>query len=148
MTNQNKDLPHYQIATTATVWMMHDLEQRQSRLMIGRLASLNGPPPDLSAWAAEREQELFILPVLPDDALSDSVSTASSEGYRRSALVTVWGAANSDTPGIRLVWLAVETTIETSAGGGVHLPITSATTVADILGAMVACIVPGCCGNP
>ena len=99
--------------------------------LIGRLASLAGPPPGLVAWASTRESELFVVPVLPGALLNESIKRIGDWGHTAGALVTARESAAEQ--GFRLVWLAAEAVESHGAPGDCHLPTTPSTTVADLL---------------
>lgn len=99
--------------------------------LIGRLASLSGPPPGLVAWARKRESELFVVPVLPTASLNESIRAIRNWGHTTGALVTAQKSA--DEQGFQLAWLATEAVESHDAHGDSHLPTTQSTTVADLL---------------
>lgn len=99
--------------------------------LIGRLASLSGPPPGLVAWARERESELFVVPVLPSASLNESIRAIWNWGHTTGALVTA--RKSSGEEGFELAWLATEAVESHDAHASCHLPTTSSTTVADLL---------------
>ena len=105
---------------------MNEIALRQ---LIGRMASLSGPDDHLIEWASRAGEDLFIVPVLPNDGLNESISIIHSKGLRSGVLVTA--SSPQEKNQLVLRWITVE-----SASGyddGSHLPTTPATTVGDLL---------------
>ena len=99
--------------------------------LIGRLASLSGPPAGLVEWARDRGHELFIVPVLPSASLNESLRTIREWGHSAGALVTAQKSGGRRA--FHLVWLAAEAVESDNADTGCGLPTTPSTTVADLL---------------
>lgn len=99
--------------------------------LIGRLASLSGPPAGLVDWARDRGNELFIVPVLPSASLNESIGTIRDWGHSAGALVTAQKSGGRRA--FHLAWLAAEAVESRDADTGYGLPTTPSTTVADLL---------------
>ena len=109
--------------------------------LIGRLASLAGPPSRLVAWARSmapdegRDVDLFVVPVRPSASLNESIRMIQTWGHSSGALVTVRESA--DAQGFELAWLAAAAIECHDARPGSHspcdLPTTPSTTVSDLL---------------
>lgn len=105
---------------------MNEIALRQ---LIGRMASLSGPGDHLIKWAARAGEDLFVVPVLPNDGLNESISIIHSKGLRSGVLVTASPPKKKDELVLR--WIAVESA--TGRDDGDDLPTTPSTTVGDLL---------------
>ena len=105
---------------------MNEIALRQ---LIGRMASLSGPDDHLIEWASRAGEDLFIVPVLPNDGLNESISIIHSKGLRSGVLVTA--SSPQEKNQLVLRWITVESA--SSHDDGSHLPTTPATTVGDLL---------------
>ena len=105
---------------------MNEIALRQ---LIGRMASLSGPDDHLIKWASRAGEDLFIVPVLPNDGLNESISIIHSKGLRSGVLVTASPPKKKDE--LVLHWIAVESATGRDDGG--HLPTTPSATVGDLL---------------
>lgn len=105
---------------------MNEIALRQ---LIGRMASLDGPDEHLLEWASRTGENLFIVPVLPNDGLNESIAVIHKNGRRSGVLVTA--AAPQEGNHVVLRWVTVESAHSHDDSG--HLPTTPATTVGDLL---------------
>lgn len=105
---------------------MNEIALRQH---IGRIASLVGPDDQLSEWASENGEELFIVPALPTDALNESIAIIHKRGYKAGVLVTV--SPHQEKDRLHLSWISFKSVC--GHGESDHLPTSPATTFGDLL---------------
>ena len=104
-------------------------------LIIGRLASLEGPPAELREWVQdEHGAELFIVPLIATTPINDAIRIIQRWGYDRAAVVTARSPAGDE---YRLAWLAVKALAVHNAHDLCHLPTSPSTTLGDLLGMFI-----------
>lgn len=100
-------------------------------LIIGRLASLEGPPAELREWVQkEHGAELFIVPLIASTPINDAIRLMQTWGYDRAAIVTARLPAGNE---YRLSWLAVKPSVMNGAPNLFDEPMSQSITLAELL---------------